>query len=259
METFNNFLATVKLILANPFVIYGTILFFFTIVIRNKNIKTLRIGSWIIFEGQTSDGKIAPSSIINARDVKQYHQILQLLIYNPTGILSDIRYRVVKNGWEKRTDWEQYIADAIQQHRNTMTEFLNLHYPEEALVDRIELFEENKALVRKTTEKYERMYCMMYDIFKEAYDKANKLRKELDQPVFCTLSFRDTNDTKVCLTIPKVIQVVNEIQELEGITTRERCMNEAERVIKDIMQSYYSLYLTIYSEKKKSKAKKGGK
>lgn len=257
VTTIVNLLETLVIFFSNPLTVYGIMGLFFLLLLKSKNIKFIKIGRWITFEGKDTKGQKVSSSIINCRDVKQYHLILSHLLYAPSGLLSDIRYRVRKNGWEKKTDWTQYVQDAIEGHRNTMTQFLDLVYPEEALIDRIELFEGNKAVQDAVVARYKRMYDTMYAMFIGAHKEADELRKELEKPVYCTLSFRNQDDQKLCLTIPRIIDIVNRIRNIEGVELKENCMNEAERAVKDVLQIYYSRYLNLYiSAKKREKQKR---
>lgn len=230
-------------IVESPILPYTGIAILVFVLLKTKDVKTLRIGNWISFEGRTPDGQTVPPAITNSRDVKQYHMILQYAVYSPFGILADIRYRVRRNGWEKRSDWIQYKKDAIQIHRDNLTHILDLHYPDECKIGRIELFEANEALRKKVIDRYERMYDSMYDIFLEAHKEAKELKchlkKDYDPP----------------LTLVEALDIAMQAWDIERLQARESCMNEAERSLREIMQMYYSHYLSLYAQATTEKKK----
>lgn len=227
--------------LTHPATMWTTWLLTLLLVFNSKRIKRFSIGKFISFEGHTTPAPI-PVSLIASKDVTCYSLLLKDIFFGQGGIIADIRYRVRKNGWEKRLNWSQYVNDAIHAHSNKITQTLDKWYPGDSSVDRIQLYEWNKEKTPEIHDRIKRMYDTMYEIFREAHTEANRLRRLLHNPIECPGS----KQGGVCIGAVKAMQYLSDIHTLEGVETREQCMNEAERALLEVMQIMFSHYLTIY-------------
>ena len=234
--------------LTHPATMWTTWILTLLLVFNSNRVKKFSIGRFISFEGQSTSTPI-PVSLIASKDVTCYNLLLKDIFFGQDGIIADIRYRVRKNGWEKRPNWGQYVSDAIHAHSNKITQTLDKWYPSDSSVDRIDLYEWNKEKTPEIEDRMKRMYDTMYEIFREAHAEADRLRCLLHNPTGCS----GAKEGEVCIGAIKVMQILSDIHKLEGVDTREQCMNEAERALLEVMQILFSHYLTIY--KKTTEAK----
>ena len=227
--------------LTHPATMWSAWILTLLLIFNSSRVKKFSIGKFISFEGNAAPTQI-PASLIDSKDVTCYDLLLKYIFFSQDGIIADIRYRVRKNGWEKRPNWSQYVNDAMYAHTNKITQTLDKWYPSDALVERIKLYEWNKAKMPEIQDRMKRMYDTMYDIFKEAHAEADRLRCILKNPTVC----QGNEGGDVCIGAIKAMQYLSDIHTLEGVDIREQCMNEAERALLEIMQILFSHYLTIY-------------
>jgi len=186
-------------------------------------------------------GKVEARSIIQALDVRIYSNLLEMIKME---LIKDIRYRVRRNGWLKLPDFPAYTQAAIESHDRMMTKFLDDHYPQEMAVERVELFEWNQKIKDEIWEKFRALYRAMIDHAYQASLEKEKLRERLQGMNGCI------GNGGQCARISDILSLSHELYELDRIELKEKCMNEAERVLDDVLHRYYSHFLTIYKKKK---------
>ena len=229
-------------ILLSPLGPYILIFSIVVLIILSRVVRHVKIGK---IEITTKHGVKIPKCFADDIEVRYFNRLTEILVYGQHGFLSEVRYRVRKNGWDSRSDWDQYRNDAVECVHNLIIQVLDLYYPPDALVSRIDLYEHNKALHDKITNRMKRMYDTMYDIFIVNHKKAYELRQSLQDHSYCKGKSGD-----YCPNIDRVMEILEDIHNLEGVSTKEICMNEAERAINEVSRWLFSHYLTIYKQKR---------
>lgn len=219
---------------ALPYITLG----FLAIAVISNKFKRVKL-PWLELEAKDSKGEV--NSLIHELNVKVYNRLWELI---KRQLLDDIRYRVRKNGWLTIANWKQYIEDAIKAHDNFATSYLDENYSHELKVDRIAIYDHNKKIEEKILERYRRMYNDMRNYSYEAKQEALKLEEEMSELNGCI------GNGGRCARITDIMYMTRKILDIEKIELKEKCMNEAQRALEEVVHLYTSHFLTLYKNTK---------
>ena len=225
----------------NPVDIINTILPYFTlgiliIFLVSGKFKRIKL-PWLEIESKEKKAEI--NSLIHELNVKVYSRLWELIKIH---LLSDIRYRVRKNGWLSIANWKQYVEDAITAHHNFATGYLDDNYSYELKVDRINIYEHNRQIEAVVTDRYRRMYDDMKQYSIDAKAEALKLEEEMTELNGCV------GNGGRCARISDIMYMTRKIIDIERIELKEKCMNEAQRALEEITHLYTSHFLSLYAK-----------
>ena len=117
-------------------------------------------------------------SLMNNPEARDYRQNI---IIGFDEIKSNLRYRIRSNGWEKITDWDQYVNCAIVNFDTIMCDYMDVHYYTNSLIDRLTLSDQNKIIWEDVKKKYIEMFNNILTIIKEEKNNVKKCEENLEE------------------------------------------------------------------------------